>query len=542
MTTTTADTPPGGGGVASEELAESLREREAERGQFGEFRPASLPLATLGLSLATFMQVLDLTIANVSLPTIAGNLGASQDQSVWVITSFTVANAIALPLTGFLARTFGEVRTFVWATLLFSLFSLLCGLSTSLGMLVLFRAIQGAMAGPMYPLTQSLLVSIYPAAKRGMALAILAMVTVVAPIAGPVLGGWITGNYSWEWIFFINVPIGIFAALVVAAQLRGRREEIDKPRIDWVGLVTLILGVGSLQILLDKGNQLDWFHSTTIVTLAIVAVISLAVFLIWELTDREPVVNLRLFRHRNFAAGTLALVLAYAAFFSIGLLVPLWLQNTLDYTPVWAGLATAPIGIIPVLLTFWIGKYGTRFDLRWLASFAFVVMGVTCFMRGDFFTEIDFYNVALAQLIQGLGVALFFMPILTILLSDLSGREVADGSGTATFLRSLGGSFAASITTYLWTRGGVVNHANLVEHINAYSSQVRDAVAAAGGHLQQYATVVNHEITRQATQISFNHLFDGLGFIFLALVAVVWLARPPFIARRGPAASTGGGH
>src|SRR5579875_389551 len=318
MSSTTADGASRGGGAAGEELAEGVRERETERGAFGEFRPASLPLATFDLSLAT----------------IAGNLGASQDQSVWVITSFTVANAITLPLTGFLARRFGEVKTFVWATLLFTIFSLLCGLSTSLGMLVLFRAVQGAMAGPMYPLTQSLLVSIYPAAKRGMALAILAMVTVVAPIAGPVLGGWITGNYSWEWIFFINVPIGIFAAVVVAGQLRGRPEYIDKARIDWVGMITQILGVGSLQILLDKGNQLDWFNSRTIVILAIVSAISLAVFLIWELTDREPVVNLRLFRHRNFAAGTLALVLAYAAFFSIGLLVPLWLQNTLEYTPV----------------------------------------------------------------------------------------------------------------------------------------------------------------------------------------------------------------
>jgi predicted MFS family arabinose efflux permease len=319
-----------------------------------------------------------------------------------------------------------------------------------------------------------------------------------------VLGGWITGDYSWEWIFFINIPIGIFAALVVAAQLRGRPEDIDKPRIDWIGLITLILGVGALQILLDKGNQLDWFQSNTIVTLAIVSAISLTVFLIWELTDDQPIVNLRLFRHRNFAAGTLVLVLAYAAFFSIALLVPLWLQNTLDYTPVWAGLATAPIGIIPVLLTFWVGKYGTRVDLRWLASLAFVVMGVTCFMRGDFNTDVDFYHVALAQLLQGLGVAFFFMPILTILLSDLSGREVADGSGTATFLRSLAGSFAASITTYLWTRGGVVEHSTLAEHVSAYSSEVRSAVAAAGGHLQQYAAGINRVINQQATQISFS--------------------------------------
>lgn len=504
-------------------------------GTFDQFRPASLPLATIGLSLGTFMQVLDLTIANVSLPTIAGNLGASQDQSVWVVTSFAVANAIALPLTGFLARRFGEVRTWVWATLLFSLASLLSGLSTSLAMLVFFRAVQGAMAGPMYPLTQSLLVSIYPQAKRGMALAILGMVTVVAPIAGPLLGGWITGNYSWEWIFIINVPIGLFAAAVVASQLRGRPEEIDKPRIDWVGLITLIFGVGSLQILLDKGNDLDWFQSNTIVMLAIVSAISLTIFLIWELTDDHPIVNLRLFRHRNFAAGTLVLVLAYSIFFSIGLLIPLWLQNTLAYTPVWSGYATAPIGILPVLLTFWIGRYGTRFDLRWLAAFAFMVMGVTCFMRGAFTTQVDFYTVAMVQFIQGLGVALFFMPVLTILLSDLKGREVADGSGTATFLRSLGGSFAASITTYLWTRGGVVSHASLAEHITVYNPDVQQGVAASGGHLQQYAAEINRVITQQAAQISFNHLFDVMGLILISLVALVWLARPPFIRDDLPA-------
>jgi len=513
----------------------------AAAGNFGEFRPSSLPLATIGLSLATFMQVLDITIANVSLPTIAGNLGASLTQSTWVITSFAVSNAIALPLTGFLSRRFGEVKLFVWATALFSLCSLLCGLSTSMDMLVLFRVLQGAVAGPMYPITQSLLVSIYPREKRGMALAILGMVTVVAPIAGPVLGGYITETYSWEWIFFINVPIGLFASSVVAAQLGKRVEQLRKARVDWIGLVTLVLGVGSLQVLLDKGNELDWFHSTMILSLAIVSTISLVVFLVWELTDDEPIVDLRLFRHRNFAAGTLALVLAYAAFFSIGLLVPLWLQNTLGYTSIWAGLATAPIGVIPVLLTFWVGKYATRFDLRWLAAFAFIVMGVTCFMRGSFTVDVDFYHVALAQLIQGLGVALFFMPILTILLSDLEGPEVSEGSGLATFLRAVGGSFSASITTYLWTRGGVVNHANLGEHINLYESRIRDAVAATGGHLQTYAAEMNRMITQQAMQISFDHLFNALGFIFLGLVAVVWLAKPPFIKKGGPAA-TGGGH
>jgi DHA2 family multidrug resistance protein len=497
----------------------------------GEFRPSSLPLATIGLSLGTFMQVLDMTIANVSLPTIAGNLGASQDQSTWVITSFTVCQAITLPMTGFLSRRFGEVKVFVWAVLLFSLFSLACGFATSLSMLVLFRALQGAVCGPMYPITQSLMVSIYPREKRGMALAIIAMITVVAPIVGPVAGGWITDSYSWRWIFFINVPLGLFAGGVVAAQMAGRIEQLRKVRIDWVGLATLILGVGALQILLDKGNQLDWFHSATIVTLAIVATISLTVWVIWELTDEEPLVDLRLFRHRNFAAGTLALVLGFALFFSIALMLPLWLQNTLGYTAMWSGLAAAPIGIIPVLLTFWVGKYAARFDLRWLAAFAFAVMGFVCFRFGSFNTEVSFASVAVTELIMGAGVAFFFMPILTILLSDLEGQEVAEGSGSATFLRTVGASFAVSILTYLWSRGGVASHANLVEHINPFSDEVRNGVAAMGGTLQHYAAGINRVITQQATQISFNQIMDGLGFGFFILIAVVWLAKPPFIAR-----------
>jgi DHA2 family multidrug resistance protein len=505
----------------------------------GEFRPASLSLATIGLSLGTFMQVLDMTIANVSLPTIAGNLGASQDQSTWVITSFTVAQAITLPMTGFLSRRFGEVKVFVWAVLLFSLFSLCCGLATSLSMLVLFRALQGAVCGPMYPITQSLMVSIYPREKRGMALAIIAMITVVAPIVGPVAGGWITDSYSWRWIFFINIPIGIFAGGVVAMQMGKRIEQLRRARIDWVGLITLILGVGSLQILLDKGNELDWFHSTTIITLAIVATIALAVWVIWELTDNEPLVDLRLFRHRNFAAGTLALVLAYALFFSIALLLPLWLQNVIGYTALWSGLAAAPVGVIPVLLTFWVGRYAHRFDMRWLTAFSFAVMGLVCLRFGSFNTDVDFWSVALTELMLGLGIALFFMPILTILLSDLEGQEIAEGSGSATFLRTVGASFAVSIVTYLWTRGGVISHANLASHINAFNAEVRQNVTAMGGQLQHYAAGINGVITQQGMQISFNQIMDGLAIGFFLLIAVVWLAKPPFVARGGGAS---GGH
>ncbi|MDI3262831.1 MAG: DHA2 family efflux MFS transporter permease subunit [Fulvimonas sp.] len=503
------------------------------------FRPPNLALTTIGLSLATFMQVLDTTIANVSLPTIAGNLGVSVNQSTWVITSFAVSNAIALPLTGFLTRRFGEVKLFVWATMLFSLASFLCGVAQSMNLLIGFRALQGAVAGPMYPITQALLISVYPPSRRAMALSLLSMVTVVAPIAGPILGGWITDNYSWPWIFFINVPIGIFASTVVANQMRGRVDPTSRPRMDYVGLITLIVGVGALQIVLDKGNDEDWFNSHFIVVTTIVAAIGLAIFLIWELTDEHPIVDLKLFRHHNFRYGTLALVLSYASFFSIGLLVPQWLQRNLGYTSTWAGLAAAPIGVMPVLLTFMVGKYAMRMDLRLLASAAFLVMSLTCFMRSDFYLDIDFKHVALVQLFQGLGVALFFMPVITILLSDLQNNEIAAGSGLATFLRTLAASFSASLTTYMWERRAVVHHAQLTEHISPYDPIANDWVQQLGGGEKAYASI-NQMITQQGYQISFNEVFHVLGWIFLSLVLVIWLTRPPFGAKGGAEAS--GGH
>jgi DHA2 family multidrug resistance protein len=502
------------------------------------FRPPSIGLSTIGLSLATFMQVLDTTIANVSLPTIAGNLGVSVNQSTWVITSFAVSMAIALPLTGFLTRRFGEVKLFIWSTLLFSLASFLCGISQSMGMLILFRAIQGAVAGPMYPITQSLMISIYPPAKRSMALALLAMVTVVAPIAGPILGGWITDDYSWPWIFFINVPIGIFASMVVANQMKGRNDVTSRPKMDYVGLITLVIGVGALQIVLDKGNDEDWFNSSFIVITSIVSAVALVVFLIWELTDKDPIVDLKLLRHHNFRTGTIALVLAYAAFFAIGLLIPQWLQRNMGYTATWAGFASAPLGILPVLLTFIVGKYATRFDLRFLASCAFFVMGLTCLLRSQFYLDVDFAHIAGVQLLQGLGVALFFMPVTTILLSDLLPHEIAAGGGLATFLRTVGASFSASLTTFMWDRRAIVHHAQLTEHITPYDQNTQAAVAQMGDS-QHTMGLINQMITQQAYQISFNEVFHVLGWIFFALIVVVWLARPPFSAKAGAGA---GGH
>ena len=280
-----------------------------------------LLLGTLALSLATFMNVLDSSIANVSIPAIAGDLGVSPNQGTWVITSFGVANAISVPLTGWLTQRFGAVKLFSASIFLFVVTSWLCGLAPSLEALVVFRIMQGLAAGPMIPLSQTLLLSSYPAAKAGTALALWGMTTLVAPVVGPLLGGWITDNMSWPWIFYINVPVGFFCLALTWFIYSKRDTPTRKLPIDSFGLVLLVLGVGCLQLMLDKGKELDWFNSTEITTLAIIAAISLVVFILWELTDEHPVVDLRLFKGRNFAFGALALSVAYGLFFEIGRVV-----------------------------------------------------------------------------------------------------------------------------------------------------------------------------------------------------------------------------
>ncbi len=312
---------------------------------------AGMPLAitSLALALGTFMQVLDTTIANVSLPTIAGNLGASTDQGTWVITSFAVANGVAVPLTGWLMGRYGVVRTFVASVLAFTLASFLCGIAWSLPVLIGFRILQGAVSGPMIPGSQALLISIFAPQKRATALGIWSITTLVAPIAGPIMGGYISDNFHWSWIFLINVPVGLLAAFLCWTNLAKRETPTRKLPIDSVGLGLLVIWVGSLQVMLDTGKDADWFASPQIVILAIVAAVMCVAWVIWELTDKHPVVDLSLFKNRNFALGTIAFCLGYAVFFANTLLMPLWLQTSVGYTATWAGLVAAPSGAVAVL-------------------------------------------------------------------------------------------------------------------------------------------------------------------------------------------------
>ena len=502
---------------------------------FKPLQGGALAMLTLVLSLATFMLVLASTIANVAIPTIAGDLGASSSQGTWVITSFGVANAISIPITGWLAKRFGEVRLFLIATLLFVLASWLCGIANSLEMLIVFRVLQGAVAGPIIPLSQSLLLNNYPPEKRGMALAFWSMTIVVAPICGPILGGWISDNIHWGWIFFINVPIGLAVVLISWKILEGRESRISHQPVNTIGLILLALGVGALQLMLDQGRELDWFNSTEIVVLTIIAAVGLIALIIWELTDDNPVVDVSLFKSRNFTVGCVSTSLAFLVYSGTVVLIPLLLQQVYNYTATWAGLAAAPVGLLPILLAPIIGKFGNKIDMRILITVSFMVYALTFYWRAvTFEPEMTFMDVALPQFVQGLAVACFFMPLTTITLSGLPPEKMASASSLFNFLRTLAGSIGTSLTTFIWYNREAVHHTQLTEVINPYnpiSQQFFQTMGSFGLSEEQTASYLARQITAQGFIIGANEIFLVSAITFISLVVLIWFAKPPFSSK-----------
>ena len=502
---------------------------------FKPLQGGALAMLTLVLSLATFMLVLDSTIANVAIPIIAGDLGASSSQGTWVITSFGVANAISIPITGWLAKRFGEVRLFLIATLLFVLASWLCGIANSLEMLIVFRVLQGAVAGPIIPLSQSLLLNNYPPEKRGMALAFWSMTIVVAPICGPILGGWISDNIHWGWIFFINVPIGLAVVLISWKILEGRESRISHQPVNTIGLILLALGVGALQLMLDQGRELDWFNSTEIVVLTIIAAVGLIALIIWELTDNNPVVDVSLFKSRNFTVGCVSTSLAFLVYSGTVVLIPLLLQQVYNYTATWAGLAAAPVGLLPILLAPIIGKFGNKIDMRILITVSFMVYALTFYWRAvTFEPEMTFMDVALPQFVQGLAVACFFMPLTTITLSGLPPEKMASASSLFNFLRTLAGSIGTSLTTFIWYNREAVHHTQLTEVINPYnpiSQQFFQTMGSFGLSEEQTASYLARQITAQGFIIGANEIFLVSAITFISLVVLIWFAKPPFSSK-----------
>lgn len=499
---------------------------------------AQLALVSFALALGTFMQVLDSTIANVSLPTIAGNLGASTSQGSWVVTSFAVANGVTVPLTGWLMGRFGVVRTFVVSVVLFTIASLLCGLAWNLESLVFFRVVQGMVSGPMIPGSQGLLMAIFPPHRRSTAFGVWSMTTLIGPILGPILGGYISDNYHWSWIFLINVPVGIFCAIVCWRGLKSRETPTRKLPIDKMGIALLFVWVGALQIMLDKGKDEDWFHSPLIIGLLVVAVLVFLVWLIWELTEKHPAVDLSLFlKSRSFAVGTLVFCLGYAVFFANVLVMPIWMQTQLGYTATWAGLVTAPSGVVALLLTPLAVWAAHRYDARIVATIAFLAFVLSFYMRSLFTTNDDFWVYALPLAVQGIGMSGFFLGMLAIQLDRIDPMDIPAATGLSNFARITAGGFAASITMTLYDRREAMHQSQLVEHFTPYSpnfQQTLNMLEANGIGREQGVGMIMQQLVQQAYLLSATDIFWLSSMLALAMVGFIWLARRPSSENRPP--------
>jgi DHA2 family multidrug resistance protein len=497
----------------------------------------ALVLLTIAVAFSTFMEVLDMTIVNVAVPHIAGSLGVSSSEGTWTISSYSLASAIMQPLTGWIARRFGEVKTFVVSVALFVVFSMMCGLATSMPMLVFARLMQGAGSGPMVALSLTLLLASYPKTKQGVALALWAMTVVVAPIFGPILGGWLTDNFSWPWIFYINLPVGILAGVITWSLLRKRETKTYQSPIDVIGLVLLVAGVGCLQFMLDNGNDHDWFSSPMIATLGITALVCLVFLVVWELHAKHPVVELGLFKQRNFTAGVVALSLGMFAFFGINVVFPLWLQTTLGYTATWAGLATAPVGILAFLLSPILGRNMHRLELRGVVTFAFVVFAGTSYWFSTFDSSASFSSLVLPRFVMGIAIPCFFIPLNQIYLAGLPANEIASASGLANFFRTLGSSVSTAVTVTLWEHRGILHHATLTENVTSASqpaTQILSQLTHAGNSQPQALGIVNQLVNREALTLAVNDIFLLCAVLFIVLIPVIWLAKPPFGSAGGP--------
>lgn len=483
-------------------------------------------LAAVILAAANFIAVLNMTIANVAVPNIAGSLGATLSQGTWVITSYAVGEAITVPLTGWLSARYGAVRVFVWAMVLFGVFSAVSGLANSLGLLVVARIFQGFSGGPLMPLSQTLLMRVFPKEKAAAAIGLWSMTTLVAPVLGPILGGYFCDEYSWSWIFFINLPIAFAGGFFAWQLLKRYTEPLQRNPIDRFGLVLLIIWVASLQLMLDEGKDLDWFASTKIVTLAIVAAIAFAAFLIWEFHEDHPIVDLRVFRHRGFTACVLTISLAFAAFFGASVLTPLWLQNLMGYTATKAGIATAGTGLAAFFIAPLVAQLSTKVDARKLVFGGVIWLGIDTLWRTVANTDMTMWNVALPLIFMGFGLPFFFIPTTGLALASVEEREMDSAAGLMNFLRTLSGAFATSIVTTTWGNQITRNHAELVGLADGDQS-VRGMLEASGAPGDVVNQVIDYMITGQSVMLATNQLMLAIGLAFFIAATVIWLAPKP---------------
>ena len=505
------------------------------------WRPAINPwIIAITVTLATFMEVLDTSIANVALPHIAGSLSAGQDESTWVLTSYLVSNAIVLPLSGWLSSIMGRKNFYMSCVALFTVSSFMCGLAPNLATLIVCRVLQGIGGGGLQPSEQAILADTFPPAKRGMAFAVYGIAVVTAPAIGPTLGGWITDNFTWRWIFFINIPVGIISLLLTSRLIQDppylKRRKLSETSIDYIGLGFVALGLGALQIVLDKGQRDDWLESHFIVTLSLIAAASLIFVVFWEWTRKDPIIDLHLFRDRTFAVSNLLMFMLGFALLGSTLLLPLFMQTLLGYSAEQAGLALMPGGFTIMLLLPLVGFLLSRYSPRWLLIFGLVVLSGALFHMARFDLEIDFRTAAMARVFQAAGMAFLFVPINTAAYAFLPREKNNAASGLMNLARNIGGSVGISLVTTMLDRRTQVHSSDLSRNLSAANPAFRAMLQGATRAMQAhgasaaYATrqayaLIEGTIQRQATMLAYIDDFRLLGISILAMVPLVFLMK-----------------
>ncbi len=505
----------------------------------------------LVVTMATFMEVLDTSIANVSLPHIAGSLSVGQDESTWVLTSYLVSNAVVLPISGWLASKVGRKRFYMTCVAIFTVSSFLCGIAPTLGSLIFFRVIQGAGGGGLGPSEQAILADTFPPAKRGMAMAVYGMAVVLAPAIGPTLGGFITDNFSWRWVFFINIPVGILSLILSnrivtdPPHLKMARERTGT--IDWTGLGLIATGLGALEVVLDKGQEDDWFQSSFITGFAIYAAVALVSFVVWEWNHDTPIVDVRMFKRGGFAvANSLMLVLGVTLYGST-VLLPQYLQVLMGYTAQQSGMALSPGGVLIILLLPFVGRMVGKVDTRWLVAIGFAVLSMSLFYMSNVIDmQMGFHTAVELRMFQSFGMAFLFVPIQTISYAGVPPEKYNQVSGIMNLSRNMGGDIGIAFVTTLIVRRAQVHQLNLSGRVTAYdpaytstASRIAQALQHAGATsanaAHQATAVLYRQLQQQATQLGYLDALRALAIASAIMVPVVWLSHRPQMAGAAPA-------
>lgn len=505
-----------------------------DRVQF-QMSPLAQFMATIALSLATFLFVLDYTVVNVAIPYIAGGLATSVDQGIYTITFFAVGNAVVLPMTGWFSKRFGVVKTIVASSALFTLFSWFCSTADSIFMLVLFRFLQGAAAGPLVPLSQGILTMIYPKSKITTVMAIYSLVVLVGPVVGPVLGGYFCVTMTWRWAFYINIPIGIFCTILMWVLLKKMDRVNPEDKFDWLSCLLLLAGMTGLQLFLDKGQQWDWFRSDRIWICVVVAVVCLTYLILWNLVASKPLIKLQLLRNRVFAVATIAILLVYSFYIGTVVLIPLWLQTYQNYDAYWAGVAVAPIGIFPVLGSYFVGKWVKKIGFLVPLILGFFIMSMASLYTRYFTSGLDLFHIALSRFFLGVGVTFWIVPHLTMPATALSSEELPDGLSIFHTVRAVSGGIGASVYTTIFNRRVIHQHNNLISNFNEYnpaSASYMQQINDLGITGESGLTVANNLLDQQAAALALNEVnlliaWVGIALCFLILLSIKKKGKEP---------------